>query len=116
MKFPKEEVIPPPGGSLVPCLRDFLAVQWLRRHVPRQGQGAETGSIPGQGTKVPHALWYRQKRNKYKFEKEKKPWLSLQTSLWTAALPAHNHVSRFLKINRSPNTHVSYSFHVSGEL
>ena len=29
-----------------------LAVQWLRLHTPNVGG---TGSIPGQGTKVPHA-------------------------------------------------------------
>ena len=31
-----------------------MAIQWLRFHVPVQG-GA--GSIPGQGTKIPHASW-----------------------------------------------------------
>ena len=29
-----------------------LAVQWLRLHISNAG---DTGSIPGQGTKIPHA-------------------------------------------------------------
>ena len=96
MKFPKEEVIPPPGCGIVPLSEGLPGSPVLRLH-PLQEQGAQTGSIPGQGAKIPHATWYGQKRNIYKLEKEKKPWLSLQTSLWTADLPAHNYVSRFLK-------------------
>ena len=52
------------------CLGTSLAVQWLRRHTPNAGG---TGSIPGQGTKIPNASWCGQKkkkttylRNKYK--------------------------------------------------
>ena len=32
-----------------------LVVQWLRLHTSREGY---TGSIPGQGTEIPHAAWY----------------------------------------------------------
>ena len=36
-----------------------LAVQWLRRHASTAGG---TGSIPGPGTKIPHAMWCSQKK------------------------------------------------------
>ena len=41
-----------------------LAVQWLRICTSITGG---TGSITGQGTKIPHAMWYDQKiaRNKF---------------------------------------------------
>ena len=35
-----------------------LAVQWLRLHASNAGG---TGSIPGQGTKIPHAAWQGQR-------------------------------------------------------
>ena len=38
-----------------------LAVQWLRLHASTAGG---TGSIPGQGTKIPHAAWRGQKNQK----------------------------------------------------
>ena len=38
-----------------------LAVQWLRLHTP-SAEG--TGSIPGQGTKILHAVWHGQKKKK----------------------------------------------------
>ena len=42
--------------SNIKALRDFrgtsLVVQWLRLHAPNTGG---LGSIPGQGTKIPHA-------------------------------------------------------------
>ena len=38
-----------------------LAVQWLRLHASTAG-GA--GSIPGRGTKIPHAAWHSQKNEK----------------------------------------------------
>jgi len=40
-----------------------LAVQWLRICTSIAGS---TGSIPGQGTKIPHALWSSQNINKNK--------------------------------------------------
>ena len=36
-----------------------LVVQWLRLHASNAGG---TGSIPGWGTKIPHALWSGQKK------------------------------------------------------
>ena len=36
-------------------------IQWLRLH-PSDAEGV--GSIPGQGTKIPHATEHRQKMNK----------------------------------------------------
>ena len=36
-----------------------LAVQWLRLRAPNAGG---TGSIPGLGTKIPHAAWRGQKQ------------------------------------------------------
>ena len=36
-----------------------LAVQWLRLHAPSAGS---TGSVPGRGTKIPHAAWCGQKK------------------------------------------------------
>ena len=36
-------------------------VQWLRLHATN-AEGA--GSIPGQGTKIPHAMWHGQKKKK----------------------------------------------------
>ena len=37
-------------------------VQWLRLHIPT---AEDTGSTPGQGTKIPHALQHNQKTKKY---------------------------------------------------
>ena len=37
-----------------------LAVQWLRLHASTAG---DTGSIPGQGTKIPHTAWLKKKRS-----------------------------------------------------
>ena len=45
-----------------------LVVQWLKLCASTVG-GA--GSIPGWGTKIPHALWYSQKTNKLKKKKKK---------------------------------------------
>ena len=38
-----------------------LVVQWLRLHTSIAGG---TGTNPGQGTKIPHASWYGQKKKK----------------------------------------------------
>ena len=38
-----------------------LAVQWLTLHASTAGG---VGSIPGQGTKIPHALWHGQNDSK----------------------------------------------------
>ena len=40
---------------------NFLAVQWLRLHTSNAG---DKGSIPKQGTKIPHAMHYGQKKKK----------------------------------------------------
>ena len=40
-----------------------LVVQWLRLHAANAGG---TGSIPGGGTKIPHAAWCGQKVKKKK--------------------------------------------------
>ena len=45
------------------CSRTSLAVQWLTRHTSN-AQGA--GSIPGQGTKIPHAVQHSQRLKKKK--------------------------------------------------
>ena len=42
------------------ALGTFLVVQWLRLHA---STAEGLGSIPGQGTKIPHAVWYGQKKN-----------------------------------------------------
>lgn len=46
------------------CSRKFvktsLAVQWLRRHASTVARGM--GSIPSQGTQVPHAVQYSQRK------------------------------------------------------
>ena len=42
-------------------LRTSLEVQWLRLHASTAGV---TGSILGQGTKIPLAAWYGQKKKK----------------------------------------------------
>ena len=42
-----------------------LVVQWLRLHASTAGGG---GSIPGQGTKIPHALGHGQKKKKKRRE------------------------------------------------
>ena len=44
-------------------------VQWLRLHASNAG-GA--GSIPGQGDKIPQAVWHGQKERKKNFKKERK--------------------------------------------
>ena len=40
-------------------IRTSLAVKWLRLWASTTGG---TGSIPGQGTKIPHAMWCSQKK------------------------------------------------------
>ena len=37
---------------------DVLAVQWVRPHTSNAGV---VGSIPAQGSKIPHAMWQGQK-------------------------------------------------------
>ena len=39
----------------------FLAVQWLRFYASSSGG---TGSVPGQGTKIPHATQHGKKKKK----------------------------------------------------
>ena len=41
----------------------FLAVQWLRFYASSSGG---TGSVPGQGTKIPHATQHGKKKKKKK--------------------------------------------------
>ena len=41
--------------------RTTLVVQWLRRQASNEG---DMGSIPGQGTKIPHAMQCSQKEKK----------------------------------------------------
>ena len=42
-----------------------LAVQWLRLYASNAGG---VGSIPGQGTKIPHAMWPKDKsKSKIKY-------------------------------------------------
>ena len=38
--------------------RISLAIQWLGHQAPNTG---DTVSIPGQGTKIPHAAWHSQR-------------------------------------------------------
>ena len=49
--------------SRTKALRTSLAVQWLRLCTSNAGG---MGSIPGQGTKIPHAAWCSQKKLKIK--------------------------------------------------
>ena len=62
-RFPHPSVtlikIPSPGTS--------LAVQWLRLRASSAG-GA--GSIPGQGTRIPHAAWRGKKKKKISSPRE----------------------------------------------
>ena len=46
--------------------RTFLVVQWLRLHAPT-AEGA--GSIPGQGTKIPHAAGQKQQQQQKQTKK-----------------------------------------------
>ena len=55
----------------------FLAVQWLRLRTSNVGG---FGSIPGWGTKIPHAIWYSQKK-KPKQQETKTKIISLKTIL-----------------------------------
>ena len=48
-----------------------LEVQWLRLHASTAG---DTGSIPGHGTKIPHAAWCGQKKKKGKMKLEDWKW------------------------------------------
>ena len=45
-----------PGNS-----GNFLAIQWLGLQASTAG---DMGSIPGQGTRIPHAAWHGPKQNK----------------------------------------------------
>ena len=44
-------------------------VQWLRLHASNAGG---MGSIPGQGTKIPHIVWLGEKSKKKKIKEEEK--------------------------------------------
>ena len=43
----------------------------LRHHASSMGGEEEVGSIPGRGTKIPHALWHSQKNRRIKHSKIK---------------------------------------------
>ena len=45
--------------SAVSCLQKRLVVQWVRLHA---SNAAGAGLIPGQGTKIPHALSQKKKK------------------------------------------------------
>ena len=45
----------------------YLVVQWLRLHA---STARDVGSIPGWGTKIPHAMWCSQKVKKKKKKEE----------------------------------------------
>ena len=45
------------------CLKDSPGVQWLRLYASTAGG---TGSILGQGNKIPHAAQHDQRKNKMK--------------------------------------------------
>ena len=53
----------------------FLVVQWL---AVRTSEARGTGSLPGQGTKIPHAMWYGQENEKKKKKKLKEMMLDLR--------------------------------------
>ena len=56
------------GGLVRSCLEGTsLAVQWLRLHASTAGG---MGSIPGRGTKIPHAARCGQKRSCREEERE----------------------------------------------
>ena len=46
--------------------RTSLVVQWLRLYAPN-AEGM--GPIPGQGSKIPHAIWHGQKKSPQKTKK-----------------------------------------------
>ena len=50
-----------PIGSVSKAVmrRTSLVAQWLRLHTSHAGG---TGSIPGQGSKIPHAVWCKKKK------------------------------------------------------
>ena len=41
-----------------------LVVQWIGLQAASASKAGEMGSIPGQGTKIPHAMWGSQKKKK----------------------------------------------------
>ena len=49
-------------------LTTSLPVQWLRLHASTAGG---TGLVPGQGIKIPHAVWCSQKKKKNKIPRNK---------------------------------------------
>ena len=77
----------------IPALRDVYGSQWLRRHASNVGG---MGSIPGQGTKIPHAMWQKKKKNPTLIwesswepkEREKTPCLLHCQSLWSSSQQA----------------------------
>ena len=56
-----------------------LAVQWLKPCAPNTWG---TGSLPGQGTKIPHAAWWGQKKK------------VMDTRLWNHHTAEHHHQNR----------------------
>ena len=69
-----------------------LAVQWLGLHASTAGG---TGSIPGQGTKIPHATWGMAKK-----EKKKYYWLFTENLLCAN----HNLIISFHTWSTSPHS------------
>ena len=55
--------------------RTSLVIQWLRLWAPNAGG---LGSIPGQGTKIPWAIWHSQKKK----ERDLNSWLDQPQHCW----------------------------------
>ena len=55
--------------------RISLAIRWLGHQAPNTG---DTVSIPGQGTKIPHAAWHSQRKKKRKWEEDMNRYFSTE--------------------------------------
>ena len=66
---------------IISLSRNSLAVQWLGFHANTTGS---TGSVPGQGTKMPHAVHPSQKKKEKKIQKTficvQKKWFHFSTT------------------------------------
>ena len=56
-----------------------LAIQWLGHQAPNTG---DTVSIPGQGTKIPHAAWHSQRKKKRKWEEDMNRYFPQKVCKW----------------------------------
>ena len=68
----------------IPALSDVSGSQWLRLHASHVGG---KGSIPGRGTKIPHAMWQKKKKSHFDLRKFLGTKREEKNTLFSSPLP-----------------------------